>query len=171
MTGALIIAGGILAALVILWWLADHERGMRWTRNAVRRSFPDVPSISPCDLMAWLNEESGNTPQLLDVREPDEHAVSHLHGAKLVSPDAEAKDVLHGIDTSQPVIVYCAGGYRAARLGRRLIEAGCRDVRNLDGGIFAWANEGLPVERNGVTVTQVHPVSRWFRRLLKQSSD
>lgn len=58
-------------------------------------------------------------------------------------------------------------GYRGAALARRLKGAGCRNVWNLEGGIFAWANAGLPIERTGQNTRRVHPYSRFFTRLLK----
>jgi rhodanese-related sulfurtransferase len=169
MTAGIIIAA-MVAALLLLWWLADHERGMQWTKSAVRRSFPEVPPISADELRKWLDDPGRPQPLLLDVRGGDEFAVSHLHGARLVRPEAQAKDVLGDADANQPVVVYCAGGYRAAKMARRLIEAGRRDVLNLDGGIFAWVNEGHPVERDGREVAQVHPMSRLFSRLLRKSA-
>ena len=48
---------------------------------------------------------------------------------------------------TRPVIVYCSAGYRGATLARRLQRFGRRDVWNLEGGIFAWANEGFEVVR------------------------
>jgi rhodanese-related sulfurtransferase len=169
MTGGMIIAA-LAAALLVLWWLADHDRGMRWTVRAVRRSFPEVPSISPADLRSWLGDESRTRPVLLDVRSEEEFAVSHLCGARRTAPEAAAPEALTGAEAPRPLVLYCAGGYRAARLARRLMAAGRHDVSNLEGGIFAWVNAGYPVERDGRVVTGVHPVSRLFRRLLRKDA-
>ncbi len=169
MTFAL-IAASILAAVLFVWWLADHRRGIEWARRAVRRSFPEVPSITAADLRQWLDDENRASPLLLDVRSAEEFAVSHLQGARRVDPDAGARDISGATDGPGPLVLYCAGGYRAARMSRRLLQAGRRDVMNLDGGIFAWVNAGHPVERDGKPVAQVHPVSRLFRRLLRKSA-
>ena len=64
-------------------------------------------------------------------------------------------------------VIHCSAGYRGATLARRLQNAGRRDVWNLAGGIFAWANANLPVERDGQPTQRVHPYSRLFSRLLK----
>jgi hypothetical protein len=39
-------------------------------------------------------------------------------------------------------------------------------VRNLDGSIFAWANEGRPLERNGQPAQLVHPYDALWGKLL-----
>ena len=57
-------------------------------------------------------------------------------------------------------------GYRSARIADRLETAGFRDVRNLTGSIFQWANEGRPVVRDGEPVREVHPYDAVWGRLL-----
>jgi hypothetical protein len=59
-------------------------------------------------------------------------------------------------------------GYRSSRLAARLTEGGRRDVHNLKGSIFAWANEGRPlVAGDGQSAKQVHPFDAFFWKLLK----
>jgi rhodanese-related sulfurtransferase len=53
-----------------------------------------------------------------------------------------AAAALATLDPAVPIVVYCAGGMRSAKAARVLIAAGHGDVRNLEGGIFAWANDG-----------------------------
>ena len=48
-----------------------------------------------------------------------------------------------------PIVVYCSVGYRSARVARWLGRQGFTNVRNLDGSLFAWANEGRPMEADG----------------------
>jgi rhodanese-related sulfurtransferase len=107
------------------------------------------------------------TLQLLDVREPAEFAVSHLPGAIRVNPSASAREVTPRLNSGRPVIVYCSVGYRSSRLAERLIAAGVPRVSNLDGSIFAWANEGRPLVSDAGPVRRVHPYNAFFGRLLK----
>jgi rhodanese-related sulfurtransferase len=44
------------------------------------------------------------------------------------------------------VVCVCAVGGRSARVTQWLLRQG-REAVNLDGGIWAWAQDGLPVER------------------------
>jgi rhodanese-related sulfurtransferase len=156
-----------LGGLVTLWWWADHQNGVRWAQKVVRDRFPDVPALTPADLAAWLADLSRTPPLLLDARSPEEQAVSTLPHARCVDPESDAASLLKDLPPSQPLVVYCAAGYRGARLARRLIKIGRADVHNLDGGIFAWANAGHPVEKDGLPLVLVHPYHRLFARLLK----
>jgi rhodanese-related sulfurtransferase len=133
-------------------------------RRRIARQFPDVPRIAPRALARALDEGAAIT--LLDARTEDEFAVSHLRGAVRVDP--QRPDLtLPGVDAARPVVVYCAVGLRSARVVRALRAAGRSDVRNLDGGVFAWVAEGLPVFRDGRAVDGVHPYSRWWAVLLR----
>ena len=159
-----------LAAGGYVWSVTDGEDGMEKMTATVRRKFPRVPQLPTAGLAAWLADKGRPQPQLLDVREPDEFAVSHLRGALRIPPDASASEVLAKIDPKRPVVTYCSVGYRSSQLAQRLIDAGAKDVRNLEGSIFAWANEGRPLEKDGRPVKTVHPYNGVFGRLLKPES-
>ncbi len=150
-----------------LWWFADHRRGIAWAVFVVRGKFPDVSHLSPSSLDAWLRDAQRPAPQLVDARSVEEFAVSHLPSARRVDPESTAPAALSALDLERPIVIYCSAGYRGATLARRLQNAGRRDVWNLEGGIFAWANAGLPIERAGQPTQRVHPYSRFFTRLLK----
>jgi rhodanese-related sulfurtransferase len=44
------------------------------------------------------------------------------------------------------VVCVCAVGARSARVAQ-FLNVGGREAVNLDGGLHAWANSGLPLER------------------------
>lgn len=168
---------GLLAAGVVLggaaWWLADRQsRADSVSWRAVERDldtrFSDVPTVSTAALSAWLGDTSRPPPVLLDARQPEEYAVSHLPGARRVDPDADAPALLAalGDTTGRPVVVYCSVGVRSAGVAERLVDAGVPDVRNLEGSIFRWANEGRPLVRSGHEVDEVHPYNAVWGRLL-----
>jgi rhodanese-related sulfurtransferase len=161
------LAISLLGGLFFLWWWADHQNGVRWAQKVVRDRFPDVPSITPADLASWLADPTRPPPRILDARSPEEQSVSTLPRALCVDPEAEAATLLHDLAADQPLVIYCAAGYRGARLARRLIAAGHPNVHNLDGGIFAWANAGQPLEKDGQPCLNVHSYHRLFSRLLK----
>ena len=154
-------------ASLALWWLADHRRGIAWAVSVVRDRFPDVSHLSPSSLDAWLRDAQRPAPQLVDARSEKEFAVSHLPGARRIGPESTASAALSSLDPERPIVIYCSAGYRGATLARRLQNAGRRDVWNLEGGVFAWANARLPLERDGQPTQRVHPYSRIFTRLLK----
>ncbi|MEL6324978.1 MAG: rhodanese-like domain-containing protein [Pseudomonadota bacterium] len=110
---------------------------------------------------------------LLDVREASEFDVSYIPGAIRVDPGAGADDIrglLIGTDPNVPIVVYCAVGTRASRLGTRLTrDLDGHPIMNVRGGIFAWHNENRPLE-NGIGATElVHPYSQSRVKLLNRS--
>ena len=138
-------------------------------RRMAARRFPDVHWIDPEGLAKWQASDSRAQPVLLDARTADEYAVSHLPGAFRMDPYRPLLRPLRGMSKDTAVIVYSSVGYRAARLAHWLGQQGYNNATALSGSIFAWANEGRPLERNGGPVTQVHPYDDSWKYLL--SSD
>jgi molybdopterin/thiamine biosynthesis adenylyltransferase/rhodanese-related sulfurtransferase/molybdopterin converting factor small subunit len=78
---------------------------------------------------------------LLDVREPYEWQIAHLDGARLI-PKGEVANHLHTLSQADEILVYCRSGARSAEVVRFLIhDVGLRNVKNVKGGILAWARE------------------------------
>jgi rhodanese-related sulfurtransferase len=169
--GSIIILAGILAAFSS--WGGESVPPYQLALNkmilTVRHRFPDVQQISTTKLAAWLADPARPQPQLLDVREPAEYVVSHLAGAIRISPHASAAKVMARINPHRPVVVYCSVGYRSSQLAQQLQRAGFTNVMNLEGSIFAWANEGRPLAADGHPATLVHPYNRKFGQMLKPS--
>lgn len=167
----IILLAGILAT-VSSWGgesLPPYQVALDKMILTVRHRFPGVQQISTTNLAAWLADSARPQPQLLDVRQPAEYAVSHLAGAIRISPDSNVAEALARINPHRTVVVYCSVGYRSSQLARRLQRAGFTNVMNLEGSIFAWANEGRPLVANGHSATLVHPYNRKFGRMLKPS--
>lgn len=132
----------------------------------------DLPQLEPQDLARELDDSPGDV-LLLDVRSPEEYAVSHLKGALRVDPEAAAQEVVErwGSELAgRRVVLYCAVGVRSAGLGERIEEAalaaGAASVSNLSGGIFRWRNEGRPLVDAAGPTPYVHPFSSRWSRLL-----
>lgn len=132
----------------------------------IATNFPDVSTITTDSLATRLSESSAARPLLLDARSSEEYAVSHLPGARRVDPEADAFPQLDTLSRDRPIIVYCAVGYRSARVASKLQKQGFTNVANLKGSIFRWANEGRPVLRHGRPVGAVHPYDATWGRLL-----
>lgn len=146
---------------------ATPEEKLETMTRKVAEKFDDVPQLSTSDLAAWLADPDSKPPQLLDTREPEEFAVSHLPGAIRIDPDATAVQIRSIIDTTHPVVTYCSVGYRSSEIADRLIKAGAPNVMNLEGSIFKWANEGRPLVRDGMPVQRVHPYSSRYAEMLQ----
>lgn len=86
---------------------------------------------------------------LLDVREDDEWAAGRAPGAvHLPLARVSKAELPPGVEPDSVVVTVCRSGMRSAKAAKRLRAAGV-DVRNLKGGMKAWADAGLPVRRDG----------------------
>ena len=81
-----------------------------------------------------------NAPFLLDVREPWEFAIAHLPDAVLL-PLGELPARLMGLPKDRELITICHHGLRSLTARSLLVHAGFARVRNLTGGVDAWAVE------------------------------
>jgi len=100
--------------------------------------------LSPQQVRERIN--AGNTV-LVDIREPDEFARSHVKGAQSQPLSTWEKAHLT-IDPDADVIFTCRSGMRTAGACDRLAARVNGDAFVLDGGLDAWAKAGLPVETN-----------------------
>lgn len=174
--GGIARAGAIVIPAIALvagaWWLTmsmtPAEDRLAAMKAKFAKEFPDVERITTGELAAWMTDPEKAAPQILDAREPDEFEMSHLSGAVRVSPDGEAEDILKRIDAGRPVVVYCSVGYRSSVVVRRLKEAGVKEVMNLEGSIFEWANEGRPLVSKDKPAKVVHPFNAGSAKLLKK---
>lgn len=94
--------------------------------------------ISVSDLAAKL--ATGEAIRIVDVREPHEWEISHIEGAKLI-PLGQLPAYMHTLDTAENIALLCKTGVRSARALHQLREAGFRKLKNVKGGINAWAEE------------------------------
>lgn len=96
--------------------------------------------ISPAELSRLLSQGGC---QLVDVREPVEHAEAHVSGCKLI-PLGQLEARAAELNRAKPVIVMCQAGKRGQSALEKLQRLGFTDVRNLEGGIQAWKAAGQP---------------------------
>ena len=102
--------------------------------------------ISPADLARVLADHPGSV-RLLDVRTPGEHSTAHIAGSYNVPVDLLAEHAAEIGASDTPVVLICQSGQRAERADMVLRDAGQGQFRVLDGGIRAWLDSGLPVNR------------------------
>lgn len=88
--------------------------------------------------------DSGEDVQLIDVRQPDEHAFAKIKGAKLI-PLGDIAKRIDELDANREIILHCKAGGRSAKAIEALQKAGYTgELKNLKGGITAWSNEVDP---------------------------
>ena len=86
---------------------------------------------------------------VIDVCEPDEFAVGHVNAAKNV-PLSQLEEKLPSLVKNKqlPVILVCAKGPRAMRAEAVAKKLGYEKAQALGGGMKAWREAGLPVEKS-----------------------
>ena len=121
-----LVAGGML-----LWPLVRRGAGGPWVNTA--------------RAIELINREDA---LLLDVRDAGEYGAGHILGAKhlpIARIDEGAGDLTK--KKERPLIVYCDGGERSGKAVSLLKREGFARVANLSGGLGAWQQAGLPVEK------------------------
>lgn len=81
-----------------------------------------------------------NHLRLIDVREPHELEISSLPQAVNI-PLGSLAARLSELDSAEDIVLMCKSGARSGRALELLVSAGFKKVKNLKGGINAWAQE------------------------------
>ena len=102
-------------------------------------------NFAPAELQARL--AAGGPLQLVDVREHPEFAAGRIAGARRL-PLGELERRATELDRSLPVVCVCRSGKRSAQAAEKLAALGFTNVQHLDGGLMAWEQAGLPLERD-----------------------
>jgi adenylyltransferase/sulfurtransferase len=107
-----------------------HEFKEKYSMNG-------IPQITVKELKRRI--DAGESPYILDVREPFEYVIAHI-GGRLI-PMNEIPRRLAEIDREREIIVHCHHGVRSQRVAEFLQQQGFPRVVNLAGGINAWSEE------------------------------
>jgi len=99
-----------------------------------------MENISPIELKKRM--DSGEDLNIVDVREPHEHAEFNIGGILVPLGDIRAMQVDELEDLKdQEVIVYCRSGGRSGQAAMILETMGFQNVKNLTGGMLAWQEQ------------------------------
>jgi rhodanese-related sulfurtransferase len=83
---------------------------------------------------------------VLDVRTPEEFAAGHLPGAIMIDFNGpDFRQQIAELDPEVPYLLYCRSGNRSSGARAVMEDLGFVDVADVDGGILAWSEAGLPV--------------------------
>jgi phage shock protein E len=82
---------------------------------------------------------------LLDVRTVEEVNAGTLAGAINIVYDADFANKLEDLE-NKPIFIYCGSGMRSAKAVTILKEKGYKSIYELDGGIKAWKEAGMPIQ-------------------------
>jgi len=84
--------------------------------------------------------DSGAQVNLIDVREPHEYEICHIKGSKLI-PVGQLPNHVNEFNLTDEYIFQCHTGGRSGWAVNFLRQLGFKKVKNLSGGIEAWATE------------------------------
>jgi phage shock protein E len=116
--------------------------------SATSTTVASQAGYSTVDVQTAYDQLSANADaQLVDVREPDEWESTGVPPGALLIPLGEIEQrALAEVAKDRPVYVICRTGNRSRTASEALIGLGYTEVYNVDGGITAWRDAGLPVE-------------------------
>jgi rhodanese-related sulfurtransferase len=128
----LLIAVAFISGAMLLWPYVRRAGG--------------GPAVSAAQATQLINREDA---LVLDVRDPGEFGTGHIIGAKNVplSRIDSAGSEIAAKRKDKPVIVYCDDGHRAVKAASALRSQGFGKAVSLSGGLGAWRQAGLPVEK------------------------
>ncbi len=126
--------------------MSDSPRFLQLAAQARER----ITEIPP----EGVNEALSAGAAIIDVRETSEFSVDHIPGAQSL-PKGIVESVIEETfpDLAAPILCYCNGGNRAALVAENLQRMGYTNVRSLAGGLNAWINAGVPIEKTPTTPT------------------
>jgi len=105
---------------------------------AIEEGSADVPPRELAELL-----KNGNAPFLLDVRNPEEWAITRIEGATLI-PLPELGQRYVELPADREIVVYCRSGGRSAQAADFLRAKGYRNVKNMPGGTLRWSDDVDP---------------------------
>jgi rhodanese-related sulfurtransferase len=155
-------------ALAAILYFEGRTMGLDLVGEVTGRKFPSVQRITTAELAGWLADSARSQPLLLDARTAPEYNVSHLAGARRIDPIRPLLRHMEAFARDTPIVVYCSVGYRSARVARWLGRQGFTNVRQLQGSLFAWANERRPMLSDAGPAREVHPYNEFWGRLLER---
>ncbi|CAM3831947.1 rhodanese-like domain-containing protein [Roseateles saccharophilus] len=101
-------------------------------------------AISTAEAVQLINREKG---VLIDVSEPEEFAKAHAAGARNIPfGQIEGHKSLPS-NKALPLVLVCPSGARAGRAAGMLRKLGYEKAQALAGGLKAWREASLPVEK------------------------
>ncbi len=156
----------IILAFVLFLLPFIHSFGQNpegFDKMATNMAGKKAPTISMAEVQK--KQKASEKIVFLDSRESEEYKVSHMAEAIWVGYDNIDWTKINGIDKNTTIVIYCSVGYRSGKLGEQLIKKGYKNVKNLYGGLFNWANNGGKiVNSSGVQTTEIHGYNKTWSK-------
>jgi len=112
---------------------------------ALRRGAGGGATVSTLEATLLMNQKGA---LVLDLRESSDYEKGHVLGSRNVPfGELEARAGDFEKYKAKPVVVVCEAGNRSVRAVGMLRKRGFEQVFSLGGGIAAWQQAGLPLEK------------------------
>ncbi|MCI0640438.1 MAG: molybdopterin-synthase adenylyltransferase MoeB [Gemmataceae bacterium] len=117
--------------------LIDYEQfcGVRGQETALAATSEEI-TVEELQQLA----RSGNNVFILDVRNPEEYQICRIPGSVLL-PLPQLPQRFGELDKNKEMVVHCKSGMRSAKAIQFLKQQGFTKLKNLKGGILAWADK------------------------------
>lgn len=101
--------------------------------------------LNVADAVQLINRQDA---AIVDVREPAEFKAGHIPNARNI-PAGDIAGRMKELEklAKRPILLACASGSRSASAGATLQKAGLEQVYTLAGGMSAWQQAGMPVQK------------------------
>ncbi|WP_119290798.1 rhodanese-like domain-containing protein [Azohydromonas sediminis] len=110
---------------------------------ALGRGGPGAVTVN--EAVQLINREKA---VLIDVCEPSEYAAGHAVGARSVPLGTLETSKALPSNKTLPLVVVCQSGARASRAVGVLRKLGYENARVLAGGMGAWREANMPIEKS-----------------------
>jgi rhodanese-related sulfurtransferase len=102
-------------------------------------------SVETTEAVRLVNREKA---VLIDVRAAEEYAAGHVVGSRSIPLAALQGHKGLPSNKTLPLVLVCQSGARAGRAAGMLRKLGYQNVQTLAGGLKAWREANLPVEKS-----------------------
>ncbi len=112
----------------------------------VSRLFRQSHEVGAFEAVQLINRRDA---VVLDVRDTGDYAAGHITGARHL-PESQLADRVKELEKFKlrPIVVCCRTGTRAPAVTATLRKQGFAEVFALSGGISAWQQANLPLEKS-----------------------
>ncbi len=128
----MLFGGAVATGLMLLWPL-------------VMRPFRAGREVGVVEAVQLINRKDA---LVIDVRDTGEYEAGHIAGARHV-PEKQLTERLKELEKfkDRALIVVCRNGVRSSVAVQVLRRGGFNEAVNLQGGIAAWEQAGMPLEK------------------------
>jgi rhodanese-related sulfurtransferase len=130
-----------------IWWvIAAVVSGIMFILPFITKLFSRSVEVGVSAAIQLINRRDAH---IVDVREPAEFKAGHIPNARNV-PLAKIQEGAKGLEKfkAKPILLVCQTGARSGQAARVLKQQGFTEVVTLAGGMNAWQQAGMPLEKD-----------------------